>query len=387
MTQAEHDALTGLRNHGAFQRELDDARASATAPFALLMLDLDAFKGYNDTHGHPEGDALLARIAVAMREAIRAGRPGLPLRRRRVRDHPARDVTATGAREVGGADPGRGRAAHRIPSARSSRSASASRRSPGGRVDKDGLVTAADRALYLAKPPDRVRLRTTTRRATCTSPRSTRRRSGCSSGSSRASCSHEIVERAAGLVGVEARVPVPARGRGPDGELDLVARVGIGRLRGLRRASGCRAGKGVGWAGRPDRAADRRRRLRRRTRTGCRTCTAASFGAMLRGAAHLRATRCSACIGLASGDASRPFCQREVEALARFAQLASIALDNARLFERAQTEVRRRAHAALHDHLTGLPNRTLLLNRLAEQLERRGARAGRRRAAARRGSR
>ena len=62
-------------------------------------------------------------------------------------------------------------------------------------------------------------------------------------------------------------------------------------------------------------------------------------------------------IGLASGDASRPFSQREVEAVVRFAQLASIALDNARLFERAQTEVRQRAHAALHDHLTG-PART-----------------------------
>ena len=74
-------------------------------------------------------------------------------------------------------------------------------------------------------------------------------------------------------------------------------------------------------------------------------------------------------IGLASGDASRPFSEREVEALARFGQLASIALDNARLFERAQTEVRRRAHAALHDPLTGLPNRTMLLSRLAEQME------------------
>ena len=74
-------------------------------------------------------------------------------------------------------------------------------------------------------------------------------------------------------------------------------------------------------------------------------------------------------IGLASGDRSRPFSERELEALARFAQLASIALDNARLFERAQTEGRQRAHAALHDLLTGLPNRTFLLNRMAEHLD------------------
>ena len=74
-------------------------------------------------------------------------------------------------------------------------------------------------------------------------------------------------------------------------------------------------------------------------------------------------------IGLASGDRSRPFSERELEALSRFAQLASIALDNARLFERAQTEGLQRAHAALHDMLTGLPNRTLLLNRMAEHLD------------------
>ena len=55
MTQAEHDALTGLRNHGAFQRELDDRSSSATRPFALLMLDLDAFKAYNDTPRPPRG--------------------------------------------------------------------------------------------------------------------------------------------------------------------------------------------------------------------------------------------------------------------------------------------------------------------------------------------
>jgi Amt family ammonium transporter len=83
-------------------------------------------------------------------------------------------------------------------------------------------------------------------------------------------------------------------------------------------------------------------------------------------------------IGLASGDVGRPFSEREVDALVRFGQLASIALDNGRLFERAQTEVRNRAHAALHDMLTGLPNRTLLLNRLAEQLEATRRTAGRR---------
>ena len=122
ITQAAHDALTGLRNHGAFQRELGEWIGRA-GPFALLMVDLDAFKAYNDTHGHPAGDALLARIAQAMAERGPRRRPRLPLRRRRVRDpraarrrgrcpggrrsrpdghrHPHRDLRTAGHRQRG----------------------------------------------------------------------------------------------------------------------------------------------------------------------------------------------------------------------------------------------------------------------------------------------
>ena len=57
----------------------------------------------------------------------------------------------------------------------------------------------------------------------------------------------------------------------------------------------------------------------------------------------------------------RAFGPRETDALVRFAQLASIALDNSRLFDAAQ-------RGALHDPTTGLPNRELLTDRIADAL-------------------
>ncbi len=72
--RADHDALTGLGNHGAFQRDLGAALDGARPdPFAVLMLDLDAFKRFNDTKGHPAGDALLRSIAEAISGSIRVG--------------------------------------------------------------------------------------------------------------------------------------------------------------------------------------------------------------------------------------------------------------------------------------------------------------------------
>ena len=42
-------------------------------PLSLLMLDLDDFKGFNDRHGHPAGDALLRGVAMAINTPIRDG--------------------------------------------------------------------------------------------------------------------------------------------------------------------------------------------------------------------------------------------------------------------------------------------------------------------------
>ncbi|HET9417300.1 MAG TPA: GAF domain-containing protein [Candidatus Limnocylindria bacterium] len=77
--RAETDALTGLGNHGAFQRDLGNlieataaAARAADRRLVLLMMDLDRFKAYNDRHGHPAGDALLHRIATAIYGAARS---------------------------------------------------------------------------------------------------------------------------------------------------------------------------------------------------------------------------------------------------------------------------------------------------------------------------
>ncbi len=75
--EAVTDPLTGLANRRAFQRLLDvELRRSQRSgePVALLLLDVDHFKAFNDRHGHVEGDACLVRIARILHEA--AGRAG-----------------------------------------------------------------------------------------------------------------------------------------------------------------------------------------------------------------------------------------------------------------------------------------------------------------------
>jgi diguanylate cyclase (GGDEF)-like protein len=66
------DALTGLRNRRALLAELEDELADAptTDSAVLVLFDLDGFKDYNDTFGHPAGDALLVRLGRRLDEAV-----------------------------------------------------------------------------------------------------------------------------------------------------------------------------------------------------------------------------------------------------------------------------------------------------------------------------
>ena len=61
---ANRDALTGLGNRRALLADLEReaAGANASTPVLMLLFDLNGFKRYNDTFGHPAGDALLARL-------------------------------------------------------------------------------------------------------------------------------------------------------------------------------------------------------------------------------------------------------------------------------------------------------------------------------------
>lgn len=61
--QATHDALTGLPNRVLFRERLEAAIASDDPSFALAYIDIDGFKGVNDTEGHAAGDELLKAIA------------------------------------------------------------------------------------------------------------------------------------------------------------------------------------------------------------------------------------------------------------------------------------------------------------------------------------
>jgi diguanylate cyclase (GGDEF)-like protein len=74
---AYHDGLTGLANRRSFELLLEKEWRRAARlglPLALALIDVDAFKKFNDSYGHPAGDECLRQVSQAIEAVLR--RPG-----------------------------------------------------------------------------------------------------------------------------------------------------------------------------------------------------------------------------------------------------------------------------------------------------------------------
>jgi len=70
--QADTDPLTGLLNRRGLEAECDVfLNSDGSRPFAMIVLDIDYFKGINDRFGHAAGDAVLRKIASIVRNGVR----------------------------------------------------------------------------------------------------------------------------------------------------------------------------------------------------------------------------------------------------------------------------------------------------------------------------
>lgn len=159
---SREDSLTALANRrhfdAIFLQEWERSRREAH-PVSLIFVDVDHFKAFNDTYGHQEGDAVLARVGATLRACLR--RPG---------DLAARYggeefvLLLPGTPEAGALEVAR--QVHRaiagllIPHA-ASRTAACVTASLGvatmvpGDLDGDSLLAAADAAAYAAKAAGR----------------------------------------------------------------------------------------------------------------------------------------------------------------------------------------------------------------------------------------
>ncbi|MEN9787612.1 MAG: hypothetical protein RLZZ299_2876 [Pseudomonadota bacterium] len=153
------DGLTGLLNHRGFQDALTQAlsrEARGEPAPALLVLDVDHFKRFNDTVGHPAGDAMLRTVADALRAAVRA----VDACARHGGEEFAVVLPATGRGEAARVA-ARIRAAVEVAGAGSDGAPAITVSvgvAGGGGLDRESLVAAADRALYRAKAEGRNRV-------------------------------------------------------------------------------------------------------------------------------------------------------------------------------------------------------------------------------------
>ncbi len=70
LTEARTDGLTGLSNRRAFDQKLEELFINyrkGNRSFVLVLIDIDHFKSFNDTHGHQVGDQVLQQVAKLLR--------------------------------------------------------------------------------------------------------------------------------------------------------------------------------------------------------------------------------------------------------------------------------------------------------------------------------
>ncbi|MFW6102657.1 MAG: diguanylate cyclase, partial [Chloroflexota bacterium] len=146
------DELTGLFNRRHFEERLKEEIARHSrhdSVFSLLMIDLDAFKAYNDMYGHPSGDTLLRFVASLVSASLRESDQGF----RYGGDEFAVLLPHTGAEEAFVvAERVRARVAREMEAKRSGVTLSIGLASyPSDGVMPGELVATADTALYYAK--------------------------------------------------------------------------------------------------------------------------------------------------------------------------------------------------------------------------------------------
>ncbi len=157
--QAVTDELTGLFNHRRFQEvmsaEVERARRY-DQEMGLIMLDIDNFKQVNDTYGHVQGDMVLREVARVLRQSAARDRRARALRRRgdgrrAAADRPRRRLPLRRARAQAHRGARTAAARRQRQPLKVTASFGAASLATAGRPDKEGLVAAADAALYRAK--------------------------------------------------------------------------------------------------------------------------------------------------------------------------------------------------------------------------------------------
>ncbi len=152
---AQRDPLTGLGNHGQFWSVLEAELARAARhhrEVALVMLDVDHLKTWNDEHGHLEGDRALAALARRIRGRCRAS----DLAARYGGDEFAVILPETGSE---GGVTFANELRRLLVDAGELQASLGVAAFPSDASDARGLVEAADRALYRAKSERRGRVR------------------------------------------------------------------------------------------------------------------------------------------------------------------------------------------------------------------------------------